>query len=143
MELKHVSYVHPVDVISAEDADRVRPTVLYVVQVLIDRIRASLVPGIPSAHLRGDRIYELVKNVRKVPAELQMSQEGIGFELGKYDNSMEPRVYEVRQNEVDDAVMATERDGGFRPLVRERSQTLPLTSSQDDRKAICHGLNGP
>jgi hypothetical protein len=45
---------------------------------------------------------------------------------------VDPPVDQVGQHEVDEAVAPAERDGGFRPVGRQRHQPLPLPTSEND-----------
>ena len=58
--LDHARDVHAVDVIAAEDRHHVRVGLLDEVDVLVDRVRRALVPGLAGgAHLRRHRDDEL------------------------------------------------------------------------------------
>ena len=145
MEVNHLADVHAVDVVRAEDRHEVRIEVLDQVHVLVDRVRRALVPfAFAGLHLGGHRDDEVAAllGVREVPAVDDVFHQALGFELGQDENAVDAAVHEIAQHEVDDAVFAAERDGGFRALVGQGSQTGPFAAGEDHGQNRCsHGSN--
>ena len=80
--------------------------------------------------------------VREVPAVDDVFHQALRFELGQDEDAVDAAVHEVAQHEVDDAVFAAERDGGFRALVGQGSQTGPFAAGEDHGQNRCsHGSN--
>ena len=55
MELQHGGVIHAIDVVAREDNDKFGATFLQQVEVLVDRICRSRVPGLAGTHLRRNR----------------------------------------------------------------------------------------
>src|SRR5205085_8845795 len=70
------------------------------------------------------------------PAELptlaQMLEQRLAAELGQHVNGIDARVDEIAQDEIDDAVFASERNGWFRPFPRKRVEARALAAGQYD-----------
>jgi hypothetical protein len=83
--------------------------------------------------LRRDDIDELAELAMQVsPTPLDMSNQGLGFVLGEYDDLAQTRVHAVRQREIDDSVFAAERRRGLGAMIRELLKTLTATARHDD-----------
>ena len=107
---------------------------LHQIDVLINRIRRALVPGlILGAHLRRHRNDELIlEQAAELPALAEMLEKRLAAELGQHINRINSRVDEITQHEVDDPVLASKRDGRFGPLVGKGSQPCSLAAGEDD-----------
>ena len=55
-----------------------------------------------------------------------------GAVLGQDEHPVDPRVHAVGQREVDDPVLAAERDGGLGAVIREDGEALAGATGQDD-----------
>ena len=130
----HAGDVHAVDVIAAEDGHHVGVGLLHEVDVLIDGVRRTLIPGfILGAHLRGHRDDELIlEQAAELPALAQMLQERLAAELRQHIDRINARVDEVAQHEVDDPILASKGDGRFGPFVGKRSKPCSLAAGEDD-----------
>ncbi len=123
--------------IAAKNQDVVRILTLDRIDVLIDRIRRSLIPLFRGAELGRDCENEFTAIVGEdVPTEADMTVERVGFVLSENADSLELRVDTVRESKVDDAVDSPERYGGFRTVFRERIESLTLAAGEDDRESI-------
>ena len=60
------------------------------------------------------------------------SCQGLALELNQDVDGEDPAVDQVRQGEVDDAVLGGEIDGGLGPVPRQRHQPLPLPPCKND-----------
>ncbi len=133
--------VHLVDVVAGEDHDRVGRVVLDHVDVAEDGVGRAAVPlGDPAA---GDvRLEHLDAAVVAVevprPAEADVVVERAGVVLGEDDDVVDVRVHAVREREVDDPVLAAERDGRLGPDRREDRQALTFATGQDDGHRPLH-----
>ncbi len=119
VRVDHVRDVHPIDVIGAEDRDDVGLGLLDEVDVLVDGVGRSLIPGFAGgAHLGGHGNDELVfQNAAVLPAFVQVLEEALAAELSEYVDGIDAGVDEVAEDEIDDAVFAAERDGGLGALL--------------------------
>ena len=78
------------------------------VLALVDGVGRALEPGLAGALLRGDRLDELVEHRREAPHARDVLLERRALVLRQHLDAGEPRVDEVREDDVDDAV-ATRR----------------------------------
>jgi hypothetical protein len=137
VELEHLRDVHLVDVVGAEDEDLVGVLVGDQVQVLKDRVDRALVPITTRAHLRGHRLAEVTEEGRHAPRARDVIVERVRLVLRQHLELEDARVDEVREAEVDDAIAATERDGGLRALSGEGVKARTSATSQHHRE--CSG----
>jgi hypothetical protein len=131
VELDHARHVHPVDVVGAEDRHQVRLGLLDQVRVLVDGVGGALVPGLAGrAHLRRHRDHELVLQQPRaaLPAVGQVLEQRLALELGEDVDRVDAGVDEVRQDEVDDAVLAAEGHRGLGALLGQREQARALAA---------------
>src|SRR2546427_12346072 len=70
-----------------------------------------------------------------------MLDEGLGLELGEDVDRAHARVDEVREDEVDDAVLATERSGRLGPVARQGIEAVPLSASQHHAEHVHRSLH--
>ena len=121
---EHLLVVHLVDVVARQNDDVARRVVLDDVDVLIDRIRRTEVPGVfRDALARRQHVEALVAlGTEEVPAAGQVPDEAVGLVLGRHPDAADARVQRVRQREVDDAGLPAEIDRRFRPAVCQLHQ---------------------
>src|SRR5581483_9955319 len=114
MELDHVRHVHTIDVISAEDGDHMRLSLLNQIDVLIDGVGRSLIPGFASrTHLRRHRNDELVLQYpARLPSFVQMLQQALAAKLREDVDGIDSGIDEIAQYEIDNPVFSSERNGG-------------------------------
>ena len=129
----HLADVHEVDVVGAEHRDQLRLRELDQVDVLVDRIGGALVPLLALAHLGGDRNDELAgEDLGELPRVSHVLEQGLALELGEDVDRVDPGIDEVAEDEVDDAVLAGERDSGLGPLLGEREEAGALPPGQNE-----------
>ena len=132
--LDHAGDIHAVDVISAENGHHVGVRLLHQVDVLVDGVGRSLVPGFAGrAHLRRNGNNELgFQQSAELPAFAEVLEQGLAAELGQHVDRIDAGVDEIAQHEIDDAVFAAERDGRFGPFPGKRIKPGSLTAGEDD-----------
>jgi hypothetical protein len=82
MKREHLTNVHPVHVVRAEDGDHVGIVLLDEIQVLVDRVRRALKPFRAFAHLRRNDGDEVARNHRrKRPRPVHVLDERLRFVL--------------------------------------------------------------
>ena len=129
--------VHLVDVVASQDEDRVGRVVVDDVEVLEHRVGRAAIPlrNATAGDVRlehPDAACVPVEVPR--PAEPDVVVERARVVLGQDDHVVDVRVHAVREREIDDPILAAERDGGLRANGREDGQPLTLAAGQDD----CH-----
>ena len=104
------------------------------VDVLVDGVGRTLIPGFARGpHLGRHRNDELgLEQSAELPALGEMLQQRLTFELGQNIERIDPRVDEIAQDEVDDAILPAERHGGFGAFLGQRVQPGTLSTGQHD-----------
>ena len=128
--LDHLAHIHAIDVVGAEDTHEVGCLVADQVQVLIDRIGGTRKPVRAASHLRGHRGHVVAKQAAEAPRRADVAVETVALVLREHDDLEVSRVGEVGEREVDDAIVAAERDRRFRAIVSQRHHALALAASQ-------------
>ena len=140
----HVGDVHAVDVIAAEDRHHVRVGLLHQVDVLVDGVGRSLVPGfVRGAHLGRHRNHELrFEQAAELPSLAQVLQQRLAAELRQHIDRVDAGVDEITQDEIDDPVFPAERNGRFGPFLGKREEPGALASRQHDSQyAYAHAFH--
>jgi hypothetical protein len=133
--------IHLVDVVAGEDEDRVGRLVLDDVHVLEHRVRGAAVPlrHAAAGDVRLEQLHAAAVTVEVPrPAEADVVVEGTRVVLGQDDHVVDVRVHAVGQREIDDPVLAAERDRGLGTNGREDRETLALTAGEDHRHGPLH-----
>ena len=133
--------VHLVDVVAGQDEDRVGGIVLDLIEVLEHGIGGPPVPlgAAPAGDVRlAQANAALVPVEVPRPAEPDVVVERARVVLRQDDHVRDVRVHAVGQGEVDDPVLAAERDGGLGALLRQDREPLALASRQDHRHRLLH-----
>ena len=126
--------IHLVDVVAGEDHDVSRTLVLEDVHVAQHGVRGAAVPlGHPAA---GDvRLEQLDATAIAVqvpgPAEADVIVQRARVVLGQDHDVVDVRVHAVREREVDDPVLAAERDGRLGSLLGQDRQALAFAARKD------------
>src|SRR5262245_42762861 len=130
MKLDHAGDVHRVDMVAAENGHYVGAGLFYQIDVLIDGIGSSLIPGFAvRAHLCRNGNDELIlQQTAELPALTEMLQERLAPELGQDIDGVDAGIDEIAEDEVDDAVLAAKRDRGFSALAGEWIEAGALTA---------------
>ena len=133
MEAEHGGIVHLVNMVAGQDQHVIRVIALDKGDVLIDRVGCALVPfGILALGIGRQDLHAAVRGVQTprlavadVLIELQrliLRQDADRIDLG---------VYAVGKREIDNAVLAAERDGRLGRVFRQNHQTAALTTCQE------------
>ena len=143
--LEHLLVVHVVELVTREDQDEVRIVLLDEADVLRDRIGGAGVPRTAGLRrVRGEDRDSTVALVQ-VPggAGTQVGVEQVRPVLGQHADRVDARVGAVRQREVDDAILATERDGRLGDVLGEDAEPAALPAGKKHRDAflLAHKLS--
>ena len=133
--------VHLVDVVAGQDEDRVGGIVLDLIEVLEHGIGRPAVPlgTAPAGDVRlAQANAALVPVEVPRPAEPDVVVERARVVLRQDDHVRDVRVHAVRQGEVDDPVLAAERDRGLGALLRQDREPLALAARKDHRHGLLH-----
>ncbi len=133
---EHRVHVHHVDVVAAEHADVLGLLVEDQVEILVDGIRRPPEPVRSAAHLGRHGVHELADVEAEAPRADDVLDERVRLELRQDLDLREAGVDAVVEREIDDAVAAAKRDGGFRAVPCERKQTLAHPTGEDDREDV-------
>lgn len=114
----HLAKVHAIDVVRAKHGDVAWPSPTHEVQVLVDGVGRATIPVIAGLHLGGHGGDEAVpqRSRGQLPAALEVLDEGLRLELGQHVDGADAGVHEVREDEVDDPVLAAEGGRRFGPV---------------------------
>ena len=138
--------VHLVDVVAGQDDHDVGRVVLDDVHVAEDGVRGPAVPlgDLAPRDVRLEQLHAALVAVEVPrPAQPDVVVERARVVLGQDDDVVDVGVDAVRQREIDDPVLATERDGGLGPLLRQDRQALAFATREDDRHRPFHGPDPP
>jgi len=67
-----------------------------------------------------------------------MTVQGVRFILDQHGDLAEPGIQAIAEGKVDDPVFPAERNGGFRPVFRERLETFPFSAREDHGENTIH-----
>ena len=136
--LDHLARVHAVDVVGAEDDDVLRALVGDQVVVLEDRVGRADEPARAEPHLRRHRRDVVAQQRRQPPGRGHVPVEAVALVLRQHDDLVVVRVDQVREREVDQPVVAAERDGGLGAVGGQRGEALALAAGQHHRQDLAH-----
>ena len=138
MLVEHYPVVHLVDVVARKYEHVLRVVHVYEVDVVIDRVRCALVPL--SAGLSGIRRQDVHSAVsyRKIPglAGPYVSVQDERLVLHQDADGIYTRIHAVREAEVDDAVLASERYCRLCDVCRQATQSAALPAGKQHRDAF-------
>jgi hypothetical protein len=143
VEVEHLPHVHAVDVVGAEHEGVLGLLVGDDVEVLVDGVGRPLEPLRAVAHLGRDDLDVLVEEGREAPGPLHVGVERLRLVLHQHLHLEDVGVGEVGEDEVDDAVAATEWDRGLGTVAGERIEPPPLAAGQDHRQELRHAVIPP
>ena len=140
MGVDHLGEVHAVHVVGADDHDDVRPLVVDDVQALVDGVRAAQVPVLADALLRGHGGHVVAQQRAHPPRLGDVPVEAVGLVLREHDDVQVPRVDDVRQGEVDQAVQAPEGHRRLGSVGSQGHQAFAFPTCEDDSEDArrCH-----
>jgi hypothetical protein len=127
-------------VVGADHDDDVGLLVVDEVEALQDGVGRSAEPALAEPLLGGDRRDVGVQHLVEAPGLRHVAVERVRLVLRQHDDLRQPRVDEVGQREVDEPVLAAERDGGLGAIRGERHEPLALAAGEHDSKDLlrCH-----
>src|SRR5262249_4686386 len=107
------------------------------VNVLVHRISGPRIPGAVGYTLTGGQDVEalIAFEAEKVPSALQMTDEAVGFVLGRDADAPNFGIERVRERKIDNPGLASEIARGLRALFRQFKKAAALTAGKD----IGHG----
>ena len=139
VRLDHLAEVHPVEVIAGEDQVVVGVVVLEVARGLAHRVGRALEPvGAVGRLLGGEDFDEAVREdvepvgLRDVPVERRR------VELRQHEDALEAGVQAVADRDVDQPVLAADRDRRLGAHVRERKEARAAAAAEDQRQHVVH-----
>ena len=136
--LEHLLIIHLVDVIAGKNEDVVRLLAADRIDVLVDGVGRALIPVLRDAHLRRQHFDEFAEAHQRGPAAADMAVEAERFVLREDKNAAQIAVQAIGKRDVDDAIDAAERDGGFRAVARQRPKPLALAAGQENSDRVAH-----
>src|SRR4051812_2724246 len=141
MELHHAAVVHAVHVVARENQHDFIPIRRYKGKVLVDGVGCARVPvRIPTATLEGLKQTHTAVTTVEVPGttDADVVVQGMRAILSKYGDVVETGVNAVAEREIDDSILAAERNGGLGPLPGQNRKALPLATGQDNGDHTTH-----
>jgi hypothetical protein len=137
--------VHFVNVIAGKHENRLGTMLLDDVEILVNRVCGAAIPNFAELLLGRHDVDELAElAVQITPAALHMLNQRVRLILREYEDLANARVDAIGKREVDDAVLAAERRGRLRAVVRQLHQPLPAPTSHHDRhSAACELTDHP
>jgi len=136
MEGQHRPVVHLVDMVAGQDQHVSRLVGSEDIDVLIQGVRGSPIPGLMDALGGGkdlDEFSELL--VQKTPAALQMTDEGVGLVLRQHPDAPDAGIHAIGQGKINDPELAAE---GYRGLCAPASQVpQPIAAPAGQDQGQC------
>jgi hypothetical protein len=132
--LDHLTRVHPVDVIGAEDTDVVGALLGDDLEVLVDRVGRAGEPARAAAHLGRHRAHVAAEQRRQPPRPGDVQIQAVALVLREHDDLEVAAIGEVRQHEVDQPVMTTEGDRRLSPVGGEGGEPLARPPGENQRQ---------
>ena len=137
MEPQHPRIVHFVDVIAGEHDQVPRTLARDRIQVLINRIRRSLIPVLAHALLRRQNLDEFSELLRDdAPPHPDVAVERERLVLRGDEHAAQTGVDAVAEDEIDDAVRSAEVHGRLGAFLRQRVQALADAACEHDDEAV-------
>src|SRR5262245_18993555 len=139
MLVNHLTDVHPVDMVCAENRHKSWSVSLDQIQVLINRVGGTLIPILAHAHLGRHRRDEVIpQKIGRSPPLFQMFQHRLGFELGQDVDRKDAGVYEIGKNKIDNSIAAPEGYSRFCPVCSQGIEPLAPPAREDNSQDIHH-----
>ena len=134
----HLRGIHAVDVVGAEHAHVLGALVVDQVEALVDRVGRAGEPVRPAPLLRGHGRDVVAEQRREAPRRRDVAVEAVALVLRQHRDLEIAGIDEVREREVDEAVVAAERHRGLRAVERQRQQALALAAREHDPEDAWH-----
>ena len=135
--------IHAVKLIAGQDEDVRARVLLDLADVLADGVSRSLVPVRSFDRLlcRQDFDKPVVEHVELVGVR-DVPVQADGHELSQHVDAVDPAIEAVADRDVDQSILAGDRDGRLGPELREGEQTGPLAAAEDQAEhgARLHGI---
>jgi hypothetical protein len=136
----HLAVIHFVDVIAGEDEDMLGLLGAYGINVLINGVGGALIPLVADPLHGGKDLDELSDLAAEdVPAFADVAVERKGFVLGEDVNAAQVGVEAVGESDIDDAIHASEGDGGLGTVAGKRIKALSGAACEKDSESVFHG----
>ena len=136
--------VHLVDVVAGKDEDELRVAVVDEVEVLEHGVSGPAIPLARSTAL-DERLEQRHSAAAAVevpgPSDADVVDQGARRVLRQDADVGQAGVHRVAEGEVDDPVLATERDSRLRAHLRQDAEPLALAAREDERQD--RGGHGP
>ena len=110
MKVDHLLDVHAVDVVGAEHRHQIGPLVAENIQILEHRVGRASEPSWACSHLGRHRDDVVAEQRRQAPGLGQVTIQAVAQVLREDDDVSQSASDHVRQDEVDEPVLATEGD---------------------------------
>ena len=140
MLLHHLAVIHFVDVIAGEDEDVLGLLGADGINVLVNGVGCALIPLVADP-LHGGKDFDELSDfaAEDVPALADVTVQRQGFVLGEDVNAAQVRVEAVGEGDVDDAVHASEGDGGLGAVASKRIKAFSGAACEKDSESVFHG----
>ena len=134
MLFQHACVVHLVDMVAAEHEHVLRIGLAHDVQVLVDGVGRTAVPGVVQALLRRHHVDVLPQaRFQKPPATLDVPDQALRLVLCQHGDAPNPRIDAIAEREVDDLQLAGERHRRLGAPIGELHQPAAAPTGQHQR----------
>ncbi len=131
--LKHLAWVHSVDMVRTKYEHVAGSFIAYEVHVLEKGVGGACKPLWSESHLGGHGCYVVAENSRHPPRPRDVHVEAVALVLSENDDASEAAIHEVRECKVDQSVLAPMGYRGLCPDASEWHETLSCAASEDNR----------
>jgi hypothetical protein len=136
----HLAVIHFVDVIAGEDEDVLGLLGADGIYVLINGVGRALIPLIADP-LHGRKDFDELSHfaAEDVPAFANVAVKRKRFVLGEDVDAAEIGVEAVGESDIDDAIHASEGDGGLGAVAGKRIKAFSSAAREKDSESVFHG----
>ena len=136
---EHLAEVHAVELIARQDHHVARRRAAHVAQALAHGVRRPLEPVAPLLGLlRGQHRDEARRKYVELVGHRDVLVEALRVELGEHEHVAQIGVQAVADRDVDEPVLAADRNGRLRALEGQRKEARPASAPEDDRQHVVH-----
>jgi hypothetical protein len=130
---EHFSKVHAIELVATENEVVVVGPLKEIAEILTDGIRSSLVPFSTAGGLLGrEDVHEVPPKLVEFVSVADVAIERLTVELGENVDLANVGIQAVADGDIDQSVLAGQRDGGLGALVREGEKARALSSAHND-----------
>lgn len=141
MSFEHGPEVHAVELVAGENEYVANAVFFEEANLFADGVGGALVPvGAIESLLGGEDFDEAVVEEVEVIGLADMSMEADGIELGEDVDAADIAVDTVGDGDIDEAIFATEWDGGFGAIFGEWEKACTFASAEDQTDSVAHGI---